>query len=314
MALSIVAFSEFLQSPKLQFKTLRGVQVVMQNGCPVIGRTSQFAEAQILMNGKKYLLCIPLGGVIEPACERLCFSLAKLGTTALTEYRLLKSEVVLKDSVGCEVEYDVILHAIPAGERLDQAVKFVATSRLRAALELLKRELISLGFVHGNLCPSNLIYGEDGRLYPIRYNYARLGASDREVENDLRGMEEFMSSVAEVAEVGEYTSPIEYDNLLPYDKVYPMQDMMRLVCRDSLYGYLDCNNDEVIALQYTYAEPFFENRAVVQTQEGMMGVINRNNEWVVEPVYDMLGFEDGQFKARIGAEWFELDYLGNKIK
>lgn len=313
MALSIVSFSEFLLAEEPAFKTLRGVKVILHNGAPIITRTSKFAEAQIMLQGKSYLLCAPLGGSIEPACERLCVSLAKLGTTALTEYRLLKDEITLKDSMGCEVNYDVILHALPAGERLDRAALFTTTARLKAALELLKREMCSLGFVHGNLRPEHLIYGEDGRLYPIRYNYARLGALENEVEDDLRGIEEFMAGVAEVAEIGEFTTPVEYESLLPYDKVYQMQDMMRLVCKDSLYGYINSNNEEVIALQYTYAEPFFENRAVVQTRDGKMGALNHNGERVVEPVYDMLGFEDGCFRARIGTEWIELDYSGKKI-
>lgn len=314
MTPTIVAFSEFLLDAEPSFKTLRRVEVIKRDNSPIITCTSRFAEAQIMLDGKRYILSIPLKGEIDPAVERLCLSLERASASFLTEYRLLKGEVTLKGSMGQEICCDVILHAIPDGERIDRAAAFVATSRLRAALELLKCEMKSIGFIHRNLKPENLIYGEDGRLYPIRYNYARFEASESEVESDLRNIEEFMAGIAEVAEIGEYTSPTEYDNLLPYDKVYPMQDTMRRVCKGGLYGYLDCNNQEIITPQYIYAENFFENRAVVQTSDGKMGVIDHSGHWVIEPEYDMIGFENGRFEARIGEEWTELDYLGIIIK
>lgn len=309
-----MAFSEALISKEIVFRTLQDVVVIMSDGHPVISRTSQFAEAQIVLDGKRYLLCLPLKGVVDSSLERICSDLGCLCNTALSEYRLLRREITLEDSMGRQTSYDVILHALPEGERLDKAVAFVATKRIRAAIELLKKEMLSIGLLHGNLKPSNLIYADDGQLYPIRYNYARLGASEGEIEKEISHIEEFIDGVPEVAEIGEFTSPTEYDKLLPYDEVFPMQDTMFRVRKGDLYGYLNSKREEVIAPQFTYAENFFENRAVVQTADGKMGVINHEQQWIIEPLYDMLGFEDGEFDARIGKGWIKIDYMGKIIK
>lgn len=314
MAPSIVSFAEFLRSEKPQFKTLHNATVVTINGNPIITRTSQFTEAQIAIDGKRYLLCLPLNGVIDTDIERTANALERLCAAVLTEYRLLKGEITLPDSTGREVAYDVILHALPEGDSLDKAISFVATARLRSAFELLKRELTEIGFLHRNLKPSNIIYGTDGRLYPIRYHYAQLGASAEDISKELHSIEEMLAAAPEIAEIGEDTTPDEYENRLPYDEVFPMQDMMRRIRSGELYGYLDGNDNLLIEPQFTYAENFFENRAVVQTREGKMGVINHDCQWIVEPIYDMLGFEDGIFNARIGYDWIKIDYMGKIIK
>ncbi|MBQ3247077.1 MAG: WG repeat-containing protein [Alistipes sp.] len=314
MAPSIVSFSDFLLAESPSFKTLRGVVVIKSDNEPIINRTTHFAEALIEIDGRRALLCLPLSGHIESAVERVCIALNKHCSSALCEYRLLKGEISLCNSMGDSTPHDVILHALPEGERLDRAVRFVATSRLRAALALLKEEMLSIGFVHGNLKPSNLIFGNDGRLYPIRYNYAHLGASESEILEEMRSIETFLAGVPEVVDFNKQVLPTKYDSLLPYDELFPMQDMMYRVRKGDLYGYLNSNKTEVIAPQFTYAENFFENRAVVQTREGKMGVIDHNNSWIIEPVYEMLGIEGGIFNARIGEKWIKIDYMGNIIK
>jgi hypothetical protein len=90
--------------------------------------------------------------------------------------------------------------------------------------------------------------------------------------------------------------------------------MMRRVRKGNLYGYLDEFDTEVIKPQFPYAEDFFEDFAIVQTTEGKMGAIDHNGEWLINPIYDMIGFEDGVFEARIGEEWIKLDYLGKIIE
>lgn len=314
MTLSIAKFSEFIVSPEHSFKTLQGVTAIIQEGVLPIRRTSQFAEADIMLDGKRYLLSTPLEGGVTTSLEHFCLALKRVQAPFLTEYRLLLGELPLEDSMGNMVFHDVILQAIPNGERLDQAVMFVATARLRAALKLLKQEMKAIGFVHSNLKPSNLIYGEDGRLYPIRCYYSHIGATESEVESDFAQVEAYLDSVAEVAEIGAYTPPTDYRNTLPYDKVFLMQDTMIRVCKDGLYGYLDCHNEEKIPPQYTYAEDFFENRAVVQTLDSKMGVIDSRGHWVIKPIYDMLGIDKGDFEARIGDEWIKIDYSGTTIK
>lgn len=311
---SIVAFSELLTSSKPPFKSLSGVVPILEGDTPQIIRTTLFAEAQISMNGRNYALCMPLSGAVESSIERLCASLNSLHPNALTEYRLLKGEISFLDAEGNATPCDLILHALPEGEPLDVAVTHIATQRITKALDLLEEELLKVGFLHGNLKPSNLIFGDDGRIYPIRYHYAQIGASVEHISAEIEAIRNFVKTKPFIAEIGEESAPRNYQNSLPYDEVSPLQDMMRRVRQGSLYGYLNDKDEEVIEPQFIYAENFFENRAVVQNLDGKMGVIDHNCQWVIPPHYDMIGFEEGVFNARIGEEWHAIDYLGKIIE
>lgn len=311
---TIVAFSELLTSSKPPFKSLSGVVPILEGDTPKIIRTTLFAEAQISMNGRNYALCMPLSGAVESSIERLCASLNSLHPNALTEYRLLKGEISFLDAEGNATPCDLILHALPEGEPLNVAVTHIATRQITKALDLLEEELLKVGFLHGNLKPSNLIFGDDGRIYPIRYHYAQIGASVEHISAEIEAIRNFVKTKPFIAEIGEESAPRNYQNSLPYDEVSPLQDMMRRVRQGSLYGYLNDKDEEVIEPQFIYAENFFENRAVVQNPDGKMGVIDHNCQWVIPPHYDMIGFEEGVFNARIGEEWHAIDYLGKIIE
>ena len=293
---------------------MKGVTPIFEENTPQIIRTSLFAEAQILMDGRRYALCLPLSGAVSTSAERLCSQLNALHPNALTEYRLLKGEISFLDAEGHATPCDLILHALPEGERLDVAVNHIATQRITKALDLLEEELLKIGFLHGNLKPSNLILGEDGHLYPIRYHYAQVGASAEHISAEITAIRNFVETKPFIAEIGEECALDNYHNNLPYDEISPLQDMMRRVRQGSLYGYLNDKDEEVIEPQFIYAESFFENRAVVQNPDGKMGVIDHHCQWIIPPHYDMIGFEDGLFNARIGQEWHVIDYLGKTIK
>ena len=314
MAPSIVSFSQYLQSGKATVKTLKGVKPISIEGFPKVVRTTYFAEFGITIGQQEYMLCLPLEGTISASVARTAAALKRIKSPALTEYSVLPGEVTLPNSAGEVSTCDLVLHAIPAGENLDKAVSHTPTARLVAAIDLLEGEMLKAGFLHGNLKPSNLIYGEDGRLYPVRYHYAQVGASNEDISAEIGKIREFIAAHPSIPEIGEEVTPSAYESLLPYDEVFPMQDRMRRVRKGSLYGYLDSNDAEVIALQFTDAENFFEDRAVVQNPDGKMGVIDHNQHWIIEPIYDMVGFEDGIFEARLGEEWVSIDYLGKIIK
>ena len=314
MTPTITSYIEFLSSEDPQFKTLAGLRPLRREGSPLVVRTSLFAEALVTIDQEQYLLCLPLSSEADSRLARTCSKLKQIYTNALTEYRLLPSEISLSDSMGQNVECDLILHRLPAGESLDRAITHIATSRIRSALNLLKQEMIKIGFLHGNLKPSNLIYGDNGRIYPIRYHYAQLKADVAAIEAEFDLIDIFVSQHPEIAEIGEHISPTDYLKELHYDHIFPMQDMKYRVRQGELYGYLDCDLREIIPPQFTYAEDFFENRAVVQTSDSKMGVIDSRGHWVIKPIYDMLGIDEGDFEARIGDEWIKIDYSGTTIK
>ena len=314
MAPSITSFTQFLLSEEVVFKTLERVTILKKDGMPQVSRTSLFAEAQVVVDGKNALLCLPLSGSIDTDITKCSSMLKQIYSNALTEYRVLHGEITLPDSLGRETSCDLILHEIPAGEPLNVAITHIATNRIHTALNLLKQEMLKIGFLHRNLKPSNLIYGDDDRLYPIRYHHARFGSSAEMISAEFDRIEAFIAEHPFVEEIGAFTPPTEYDNKLPYDQLFAMQDMMRRVRKGNLYGYLDEFDTEVIKPQFIYAEDFFEDFAVVQTIDGKMGTIDHNGEWLIRPIYDMIGFEDGIFEARIGDKWIKLDYLGRIIE
>ena len=314
MAPSIHAFAQFLISKNRTFRTLRGVIPVTINSQPKIVRTTHFAEAHILIDKEEYLLSLPLNGEIATNIARTATAIGLLGSPVLTQYKILPAEIELPDSTGKCTPCDLILHRIPAGESLDKAVSHLPTEQLHTLLDILCQEVVKVGFLHGNLKPSNLIFTENGHLYPIRYHYAKVGASEEQILAEIDAIRNYINSHPKIELIGTETTPAEYEQQLPYDEIFPMQDLMRRVRKGELYGYIDSNNNEVIEPQYTYAENFFENRAVVRTLEGKMGVIDHGNRWILEPIYDMVGFEDGLFDARIGDEWHKFDYLGVEIK
>ncbi len=314
MAPSISSFTQFLLSEEPLFKTLERVTILKRDGLPIVSCTSQFAEARVNIDGREFLMCLPLSGAISSDTARVCATLKQLCASALTEYRVLCGEISLQNSLGREIPCDIILNEIPAGESLDIAITHIATTRIRMALNILKQVLLDIGFRHCNLKPSNLIYGDDGHLYPIRYHHARFGSSKEEISAEFDHIEAFIAEHSEVGEIEALTSPSEYENRLPYNEIFPMHDMMRRVRKADLYGYLDESDSEIIKPQFTYAEDFFEGFAIVRTIEGKMGAIGRNGDWIIHPIYDMLGFEDGYFEARSGEQWITMDYLGKIIE
>ena len=217
-----------------------------------------------------------------------------------------------RNSAGCCGRCDLILHELPEGEPLRTAVTHIATDSLSNALEMLRAEFLRTGFLHGNLKPTNLIYGDDGRLYPIRYHYARTGAAAEDTEAEIAAVRDYISSFPFIPADGETISaPYEIPSDGRFDEVAPMHDMMRRVCADGLYGFTDAAGDTVVAPSFIYAEDFRENRAVVETENGM-GVIDRSGRFVIEPCYDIVEFdpECGDYVVKCGTKWARFDYLG----
>jgi len=294
------------------FRTLRGFIAERRNGQIFISRTTSFAEARIRMKGKQYLLCAPLTTDAIAAAEPVARAVRQFDSRAFTEYRILRNEMIFSNSAGCSGRCDLILHELPEGEPLDTAVTHIATDALSNALEMLRSEFLRTGFLHGNLKPANLIYGDDGRLYPIRYHYARTGASAEDTDAEIAAVKDYISSFPFIPAVGEtFAEPYGKVSDPRFDEVAPMHDMMRRVRAGELYGFMDAEGATVIEPVFRYAEDFRENRAVVETGEGM-GVIDRRGRFIIEPRYDIVEFdpERGDYTVKCGAKWARFDYLG----
>ena len=59
-----------------------------------------------------------------------------------------------------------------------------------------------------------------------------------------------------------------------------------LLEKDGLYGYADSRGRWICEPEYTFARPFFEGLAAVRNANGKMGMIDKNGNYVIQPVFD----------------------------
>ena len=308
---SITAFAEALQSPATSLRTLGEVRVPARHEGGTVSRTAMFAEARIETEGGLYLLCAPLTETALREAAPALHAVHLSGSPILTEYRLLPDEIMLRDSTGRLSTCDLLLHRLPEGETLDCAVTHIAAERLEEAIDILESEMLREGIVHNNLKPSNLIFTDDGLLYPIRYHYLRTGAPSEATAAEIMRLREYVRTFAE-RHCMQSSCTARYESALrgSFDEVSPLHDMMRRVRRGGLYGFVDERGRTVLAPQFLHADDFCENRSCVETASGM-GVIDRRGRYIVEPRYDYAESDcSGGFLVRDGERYLRFDYAG----
>lgn len=315
--MKIPAISDFvaaLSRGSEAFRTLSDFSVATNaDGDILVSRTSLFAEAQIEIRGDKYLLCLPVRPEsIDEVMPALDIVRRLRGRGFLLDYRLLPDEFAYIDSVGHLCSCDLILLGMPDGERLDEAVTCVGTQQLLLALDALRSEFVRCGVRHRNLKPSNLVYCPDGRLCAVRCHYLAEESDVAAIESEFAEVEEFIRSHPEI---GDGCGRVANDDASNgFDEIVPLHDMMQLVRSGELFGYLDADGSVVFEPQFTYAESFFENRAVVENGKGHMGVIDRCGRSIVRQEFDMVRMTaDGHFRVLRDGLAGEYDYMGVEV-
>jgi len=104
---------------------------------------------------------------------------------------------------------------------------------------------------------------------------------------------------------------------MAYDRAFPLSDGMGLVCRDNRWGYVDSTAREVIPLQYTRAAKFEQGLAPVFVGSKLKyGYIDRQNNIVIAPKYDEAKpfTKEGKAEVTIGSKTFWIDRTGKKLK
>lgn len=84
-----------------------------------------------------------------------------------------------------------------------------------------------------------------------------------------------------------------------FDQAHPFDGTCALVCEGNLYGYINSSGDYISNERFSSAEPFGDkNFARVRSSNGLMGVIDRNCDYVIPPQFDYIyEFSENQIAA-----------------
>jgi len=84
---------------------------------------------------------------------------------------------------------------------------------------------------------------------------------------------------------------------------------------DGLYGVIDKNNNKIIDNEYAYLEYAFESYFIVSNQEGKTGVINEDNNKVIEIKYDIVEkLQNGNIIQTVELESNKLELYNIKLE
>lgn len=99
-----------------------------------------------------------------------------------------------------------------------------------------------------------------------------------------------------------------------YDMIYYLSNGFYQVEKDEKYGYIDEEGNEVIPLQYIYADAFSENGlALVELDNNLIGYINTKGEMVIEGKYDTgTYFSHNLAAVSIDGKYIYIDSKGNQ--
>ena len=276
----------------------------------------EFAEAEIEWRGERWLAAMPLTPAALPRIERTASVLRRMNTEHLTQFRILPEEMRWTDALGNERRTGLVLQQLP-GREFAEALLTEDKTVLLAALDTLREALRELEFTHNNLRESNLRWHR-GRIIPIRYYDARVGAA----ENGGADAEAFEALKRRIAE-----APMPRQSVNDVEAVYnPVRKLTGhrwtshgfegLVCVEDEggFGFVDTDNNPVIPSQFLWAGDFHEGRAEVQTRTGM-GLIDREGGYVIPPEYEIVDYDPAVsiVHVRHGGRWALFDYLGRRL-
>lgn len=285
-------------------------------GIPTLMRTTRFAEAQIEWRGEQWLLSQPLTASGLHAIEQTASQLRRFNTRHLTRYLILPDEMRWQDAQGTHRTCDLILQHLPAGKPFSEALLSESQERLTEALSRLEAGLRELGFAHNNLKAENLRWC-GGALIPLRYHDARIG-SEATFDRDAEAFETLRRKVGQSPD-----TQCVHDITAPYQPLRPLTGHQwtshlfeGLVCVEdaSGYGYVDADNNSVIASQFVWAGDFHEGRAEVETKEGM-GLIDPTGRYVITPHYEIVDYDPARSIVHVRKDglWATFDYLGQPL-
>ncbi len=322
MRLTINLFKECLKRPAAHLLMLAEAEIV-QDQChdPAVWRTTNFAEAEIKMNGKRYIICMPLNEEAHVHCLRKVTLMKKYISPYLTYSEVLIDEMKFQNRRGEVGSADLLLHEIPEGGTLYEFAEYASRTKLHDAINRLEAEFKRLGLVHNNLTPHNVIIDEDYNPYAIRYHYTERATDSKDCSEEFASLREWINSTVNIdqddhTEDSSASQSAKLSSALfsGYNHVSNPFEELVCVADDKGYFYVSCDNKVIIDSRFKWASDFHEGRAEVETETGM-GLIDKEGNYIIAPKYDIVDYsvECGLSRVRKDNEWALFNYMGVQI-
>ena len=305
-------FKEALSAPTLHFKRLRLAEPTLCDGVPIVRRTHSAIESEIKFADEHFLLFLPFHHESLANIENLEAIARNRSRGPLIENWILNEELTLIDSLGQNQSFDIILQKIPNGVILKEAVRRYRAEDLRAAVKTMKQRLDTIGFLHNNLTPSNIVICEDGSAHPLRYWYAKWEVYS---DNDISQLLDFIESNRNDSCNTTLPNMVVQDGEAEYNATSSNGVGITRLCRGHKYGFVDSDGKQITPFIYSWVSDFQEGRAIV-AKNGKMGAIDNNGSKVIPVIYSTLKFdiETGFFTATRGAYSYLINYEGEIIR
>lgn len=313
MATPLHRLTEALQMPELSLRRLADCEPRLRlNGTPALQRTTHTIEAEVRLQGREYLVALPLHTTAAHHLERTLKRITPLRHKALAPISLLHEELTWRDELGNTHRSDLWLQELP-GEPLTTRFTQLGTPEQLRAFNHLERTLETLGISHNNLKEENLRWtGEE--LVIIRPWDATFD------EDHARDKAFFATQRAalrlDLQTLSDCEAEYEAANEEPTSRRWEGHLFEGLIAieTDAGFGFANNEGEVVIEPRYAWVGDFYEGRAVVKEGE-KMGVIDRTGGYILEPQYEVIEYRaaESRFWVRNEGLWAEFDYNGRQV-
>lgn len=308
MTISITLFLAALNNPTASFVTLGNMEVKRTpNGMPVLRRTTEWVECEVMIGARRYLLAAPLAERAARLCASRFEGLQQIDHPSFVTPQRLVGELRLRRG-GIIHQTDIILQEL-VGVEFTQIEGQIDGQVICEALDRMVEGWSALNLSHNNLKKENLRWCE-GRIVPIRYFDLTRGCAEHRDRDTVARLKQGYQPPKQEAKPQKAVATAH-----PF--IWMGNEFDGLICvrTERGYGYVDSAHNFVIEPQYHWADDFCEGRAVVQTPKGM-GLIDRNGNYILEPIYEIVEYDDieTRIRARRRGRWREYDYNGKAKK
>ncbi len=306
----------FAQPQNYAIEFRGGVLPLYGNGVKM-SRSNDNVEFMVERSQDRYLITIAMTTGYLERCISLESAIAKMSTTLFTPYQVERRRISSHSSPIANIRGKMVIQTLPQGWLLSDYLKRGNEEEIQSvysALRYLEEQLQNMQASFTTLQPEDIIIGDDGLLYPFRYQKLRFNQTDdrgcaklRELIEQNYGVKELPSAPLcarylpqELFEGHLYTGTLHEDRVVVEDPTG--------------FGYVDSSNRSVIPSVYLWADDFREGRAEVQTADGF-GLIDTDGGVVIAPIYDSLGYnaDTGVTAVRKDNRWAYFSYRGERL-